>query len=137
MTKFLFKRLLMSFYCTSKLFVNRKMEDRIIPATVLTFSFPFLFIVSGIYFLLFLSLIMNNTKSPAVLAIGVCIFITPFYYFARKIAKNGIFKWKIEQEYKTLKQNERINKIVLAFVFFWGCFIIMFWFANIAVSSHQ
>jgi len=113
------------------------MEYNIIPATVLIFSFPFTFIATGIYIILFLSPIMNTTKSPAILALGACIFITPFYYFARKLSKRGIYNWKIEQEYKTLTKTERISKIGFAFIIFWGCFIIMFWLANIAVDTYR
>ncbi|MDO6759153.1 hypothetical protein Q4566_02990 [Tamlana sp. 2_MG-2023] len=90
---------------------------------------------TGIFCLFVLELILNIVKSPIVCAVGVLLFISPFYYFSRKIAKNGIAKWSIEKEYKFLTKNERINKIVTAFIFFWGAFIVQFWLANIALSS--
>ncbi len=135
MYKLLFKQLLTSFYCTSKWLVNKKMPERIIPSTVLFFSFPFIFILTGIYLILFLSFVLSATKNLAFLVIGGFIFITPAYYLASKLAKKGIVKWRIEKEYKTLSRNERINKIVFSFIVFWGCFIIQFWIANIALNS--
>ena len=131
----IFKQLLLSFYCTSKRLTNKKMPEKIKPAAVLFFSFPFTFIAVGLYAIFFLTFIMTLTKSPFVFALGALVFITPVYYFARKVANNGFKKWHIEKEYKKLNKNERTNKIVFAFIFFWGCFAIQFWLANIALSS--
>ncbi|AXO80194.1 hypothetical protein DZC78_07230 [Olleya aquimaris] len=135
MFKQIFQKLLLAFYCTSKWLVNKKMPEKIIPSTILFFSFPFTFIATGLYIILALSLILSNTKNLAVLVIGGFIFITPVYYLASKMAKKGIVKWDISKHYKTLTKNDRANKITLAFIVFWGSFIIQFWLANMALSS--
>ncbi|WP_157614085.1 hypothetical protein [Pseudotamlana agarivorans] len=135
MTKTIFKPLLLAFYCTSKWLVNKKMPQNLVPSTILTFSFPFTFIATGIFCMYILERILNTVKSPIVCVVGVLLFISPVYYFSGKIAKNGIHEWGIEKDYKFLTKNERINKIVTAFIFFWGAFIFQFWLANIAISS--
>ncbi|MDO6759155.1 hypothetical protein Q4566_03000 [Tamlana sp. 2_MG-2023] len=117
----MFKILLLSNYSFAKRWVNKKMPERIIPATLHLFTTPFSFIMAGIYCWILGSLDFKfSSFLPTFIGLG--IIMLPFQFFVEKKAKKAIFQWQIEKAYSTLSKNERWNKNTLAFIFFWTGF---------------
>ncbi len=126
MYKFLFKRLLLADYSVARWLVNKKMPERIIPSTLHFFATPFAFIGGGIYFVFIGSIPFKFDRYLPIL-IGLGLVMLPIQFFLEKKAKQAIYKWQIEKEYKTLTKNDRWNKHIFAFVFFWSAFGFSFY----------
>ncbi|OBQ56574.1 hypothetical protein JJL45_12780 [Tamlana sp. s12] len=124
MFKILFKNLLLANYSFAKRWVNKKMPERIIPATIHIFISPFTFITSGLACVI-LGSIVYKIKYPELVLVLIALV---FGFGLQKPVKKAIHQWQIEKEYKTLSKNERWNKNTLAFLFFWigfGVFICL------------
>lgn len=126
MLKFLLKRLLLANYSFANRWVNKKMPQLIIPATLHIFVTPFTFIAAGLYFV-FIGSIKYKFDSYAPIFIGLVILMLGLGYPMESWAKKAIFRWNIEREYSNLNKNQRMNKNILAFCFFWVGFTLFFY----------
>ncbi len=135
MYKFLFKNLLLANYSFAKRWVNKKMPERIIPGTLHIFATPFAFIGAGIYFVIIGSIPFKFDRYLPIL-IGLGLVMLPLQFFIEKKAKQAIYKWQIEKKYKTLTKNDRWNKNIFAFVFFWGAFALFFYLGVTYVGGY-
>jgi hypothetical protein len=126
MMRLFFKKLLVANYCTAKWLVNKKMPERVIPGTLLIFLIPLAFFSCGLYAFIIGS-IDFKFDSFFTSFIGDLLIIFIIYFFLYEKVKKLIYKWSIEKEYKTLTKSERVNKYILAFIFFWGSFALFFY----------
>ncbi|WP_299431043.1 hypothetical protein [uncultured Maribacter sp.] len=124
--KFLFKGLLMGNYCFARRWVNRKMRYNIIPATLLTFISPFVFVVAGLYFT-FIGLLSYKFESKLPIFIFIGVVGLGFSYPVEYYAKKAIYQWGLEKEYKSLSKGQKRSKRIFAFIFFWTGLIIFFY----------
>lgn len=124
--QFLFKRLLTACYCSARLVVHKKKGDRVIPFTLHIFLTSFMLIAFGLYTVI-LGLIEFKFKSFLPTFIGLAVIGFGIDYLFREKTKKAISRWHIEKKYKTLTKNERFNKYILTFIFFWGSFALFFY----------
>ncbi|WP_067146189.1 hypothetical protein [Pseudotamlana agarivorans] len=135
MYKFCFRRLLLADYCAAKWLVNKKMPERIIPSTLHFFATPFAFIGAGLYFVI-IGTISYRFETHLPILIGLGGVMLPLQFYIEKRAKKVIFKWGIEKEFNTLSKNERLNKNILAFLFFWVAFFLFFYLGVTYVGGY-
>lgn len=121
MMKFLFSNLLLSNYSFARRWVNKKMPENIIPATLHIFATPFTFISAGLYLVLLGSIDFKfQTFLPVFMGLAIVMFVIG--YLIEKNAKKAIFKWGIEKKYNSLTTHQRRSKNTFAFIIFWSGF---------------
>lgn len=123
MMKFLFSNLLLSNYSFARRWVNKKMPENIIPATLHIFTTPFTFFAAGLY-LVVLGSIEYKFQSFLPVFIGLLIVMLLLGYLIEKYTKRAIFKWDIEKKFKSLTKHQRLSKNTFAFIFFWSGFFL-------------
>ncbi|WP_320019947.1 hypothetical protein [Labilibaculum manganireducens] len=126
--KLLFKYLLSANYSFAKRWVNKKMTQQILPATIHTFTTPFAFIAAGLYCTV-IGTIDYKFKTFLPIFIGLGIVMLGVSFYIEKKAKKAIYKWDIEKEYKSLNKSQRSNRNTFAFLFFWAGFALFFYLA--------
>ncbi len=118
MMKFLFKYLLSGNYSFAKRWMNKKTPQKIMPATLHTFTTPFSFILAGLYFAI-IGLIDYKFDTYTPIFIGLGIVMLPASYLIEKKAEKAIEKWEIEKEHESLTKEQRSHRNTFAFLFFW------------------
>jgi nitrate reductase NapE component len=135
MIEFLFKYLLSANYSFAKRWVNKKMPQQILPATIHTFTTPFTFVLGGLYFA-FIGSINYKFETYTPIFIGLGIVLLPVSLLIEKKAKKAIYKWEIEKEYEILNKNQRSNRNTFAFLFFWAGFALFFYLGVTFVGGY-
>ncbi len=126
MMKFLFKYLLSGNYSFAKRWVNKKVPQQIIPATLHTFTTPFSFILAGLY-TVFIGSIDYKFDTYTPIFIGLGIVMLPASYFIEKKAEKAIEEWEIEKEHESLSKEQRSHRNTFAFLFFFVGLALFFY----------